>query len=74
MDIEYGYRQMNERKISEEDNMKFQEKWQAFWMAVTFAEAGEWDTATSIYKETQKRPEKRVAERKRPDQRPRQRL
>jgi hypothetical protein len=74
MDIEYRNRQMNERKISEEDNMKFQEKWQAFWMAVTFAEAGEWDTATSIYKETRKRPEKRVAERKRPDQRPRQRL
>jgi|YelNatPaOPRAMG01_1025707.scaffolds.fasta_scaffold00090_53 hypothetical protein len=54
--------------------MKFQEKWEAFWMAVTFAEAGEWDTAVSIYKNIQKRPEKRVAERKRPEQRPRQRF
>lgn len=53
--------------------MKFQEKWDAIWMAITFAEAGEQDAATAIYRETQ-RPEKRVAERPRPDQRPRQRL
>lgn len=53
--------------------MRFQEKWQAFWMAVTFAEAGEWDTATSIYKSTQKRPDERVADRKRPSDRPRPR-
>jgi hypothetical protein len=65
---------MNEMQISKEDNMRFKERWDAFWMAVTFAEAGEFETATGIYKETRKRPEKRVAERKRPDQRPRQRL
>ena len=53
--------------------MKFQEKWDAIWMAITFAEAGEQDTAAAIYKETQ-RAEKRVAERKRQDQRPRQRV
>lgn len=54
--------------------MRFQEKWDAIWMAITFAEAGEWDTATSLYREAQKRADKRVAERKRPEQRPRQRL
>ena len=54
--------------------MKFQEKWDAIWMAITFAEAGEQGTATSIYQETRKRAEKRVADRKRPEQRPRQRL
>jgi len=53
--------------------MKFQEKWDAVWMAITFAEAGEPETAEAIYRETQ-RPEKRVAEHKRPVQRPRQRL
>ena len=44
--------------------MKFQEKWDAIWMAITFAEAGEQDTATSIYKNI--RAEKRVADRQRP--------
>ena len=29
--------------------MKFQEKWDAIWMAITFAEAGEQDTAAAIY-------------------------
>ena len=53
--------------------MRFQEKWDAIWMAITFAEAGEQGTAASIYKETQ-RVEKRVAERQRPDQRPSPRL
>ena len=53
--------------------MKFKEKWDAIWMAITFAEAGEQDTAKAIYRETQ-RPGQRVAERQRPDQRPRQRL
>ena len=52
--------------------MKFQEKWDAIWMAITFAEAGEQDTANSIYEGTRKRAAKRVAER--PVQRPRQRL
>ena len=61
-------------KVSREDNMRFMEKWEAFWMAISFAEAGEWETATAIYEETRKRPEKRVMERQRPDQRPRQRL
>ena len=63
---------MDEMQVSREDNMNFKEKWEAFWMAVTFAEAGEWDTATGIYKETRKRAEKRVTER--PVKRPRQRL
>lgn len=54
--------------------MRFQEKWEAIWMAVAFAEAGEWDTAASIYESVQKRPEKRVTEQKRLEQRPRQRL
>ncbi len=54
--------------------MRLQEKWDAIWMAITFAEAGEQDTAASIYKETRKRAEKRVTERERPVQRPRQRL
>ena len=49
--------------------MKFLDKWQAFWMAVSFAEAGEQDTAIEIYQSTQKRPEERVQERKRPPQR-----
>ena len=48
--------------------MRFQEKWEAIWMAITFAEVGEQETATAIYRETQ-RPEKRVTERKRPRQR-----
>ena len=52
--------------------MRFQEKWDAIWMAITFAEANEQDTATAIYQETRKRAEKRVTER--PVQRPRQRL
>ncbi len=51
--------------------MKFTEKWDAIWMAITFAEAGEQGTAAAIYKETKKRAEKRVTER--PKQRPRQR-
>jgi len=50
--------------------MKFKEKWDAIWMAITFAEAGEQDTANSIYQGTRK--QKRVTER--PVQRPRQRL
>lgn len=54
--------------------MKFLEKWQAFWMAVTFAEAGEQDTAIDIYSRTQKRPDERVADKKRPTQRPRPRI
>jgi hypothetical protein len=53
--------------------MKFQERWDAIWMAITFAEAGEQDAAAAIYRESQ-RPEKRVTEQKRPVQRPRQRL
>ena len=52
--------------------MKFKEKWEAMWMAVTFAEAGEQGTATAIYEGTRKRAAKRVTER--PVQRPRQRL
>jgi len=71
MDIEYRERQIG--KVQKEDAMKFKEKWDAIWMAITFAEAGEQDTATAIYKESQ-RAEKRVAERQRQDQRPRQRL
>jgi hypothetical protein len=50
--------------------MKFLEKWQAFWMAISFAEAGEPDTAVEIYEQSHKRPEERVTERKRPRQRP----
>jgi hypothetical protein len=61
-------------KVPKEDTMKFKEKWDAIWMAITFAEAGEQGTATSIYQATRKRAEKRVADRKRPEQRPRQRL
>ena len=53
--------------------MKFQEKWNTMWMAITFAEAGEQETAASIYKES-RRAEKRVTESQRPVQRPRQRL
>jgi len=53
--------------------MKFQERWDAIWMAITFAEAGEQETAIAIYRETQ-RAEKRVADRQRANQRPRQRL
>jgi hypothetical protein len=51
--------------------MKFLDKWQALWMAVSFAEAGEPDTAIEIYQQTQKRPAERVTERKRPIPRPR---
>ncbi len=53
--------------------MKFQEKWDAIWMAITFAEAGEPETAEAIYRETQ-RQEKRVADQKRQEKRPRQRV
>jgi hypothetical protein len=60
--------------IHKEDAMKFKEKWDAIWMAITFAEAGEQETAASIYKETRKRADERVADRERPVQRPRQRL
>ena len=59
-------------EIHQEDAMRFQEKWDAIWMAITFAEANEPDTATSIYQETRKRAEKRVTERQ--VKRPRQRL
>jgi len=52
--------------------MRFQEKWDAMWMAISFAEAGEQDTAAAIYEGTRERAEKRVAER--PVKRPRQRL
>ena len=55
-----------------EDTMSFKEKWDAIWMAITFAEANEQDTAAAIYEGTRKRAEKRVTER--PVQRPRQRL
>ncbi len=61
-----------EEKSQEEDVMKFKEKWDAVWMAITFAEAGEQDTAVAIYEETRQRAEKRVTER--PASRPRQRL
>jgi hypothetical protein len=71
MEIEIMHKQIG--RIQKEDAMKFQERWDAIWMAITFAEAGEQETATAIYRETQ-RSEKRVAERKRPEQRPRQRL
>jgi hypothetical protein len=63
---------MNEMQVSREDAMNFKEKWDAIWMAVTFAEANEQDTAASIYESTRKRAEKRVTER--PVKRPRQRL
>jgi hypothetical protein len=46
--------------------MKFLDKWQAYWMAISFAEAGEQDTAVEIYETTQERPAERVTERKRP--------
>jgi hypothetical protein len=72
MKIEVRDRQIAE--IHKENAMRFQEKWDAIWMAITFAEAGEQDTATSIYTESRKRAEKRVADRERPVQRPRQRL
>lgn len=49
--------------------MKFLDKWQAFWMAVSFAEAGEPDTAVEIYQNTRERPAERVTERPRPRQR-----
>ncbi len=52
--------------------MSFKEKWDAIWMAVTFAEANEPDTASDIYEGTRKRAETRVTER--PVKRPRQRL
>ncbi len=71
MNIEKTARQIG--KEHKEDVMKFQEKWDAIWMAITFAEAGEPETAIAIYRETQ-RPGKRVADRQRPSQRPRQRL
>ena len=50
----------------------WREKWDALWMAVTFAQAGESDTARSIYQEAFRRPEQEV-ERKRPAPRPRPR-
>jgi hypothetical protein len=53
--------------------MKFQERWDAMWMAITFEEAGEHGTAASIYQESQ-RARKRAVERQCPEQRPRQRL
>jgi hypothetical protein len=59
-------------KVPKEDTMKFKEKWDAIWMAITFAEANEQDTAAAIYEGTRKRAEERVTER--PVQRPRQRL
>lgn len=52
--------------------MKFQERWDAVWMAVTFAEAGEHGTPTEIYNNS--RSEKRVADRQQAVQRPCQRL
>jgi hypothetical protein len=70
MEIEFKDRQIAENH--KEDAMRFQEKWDAIWMAITFAEAGEQDTAAAIYEETRKRAAKRVTER--PVQRPRQRL
>jgi hypothetical protein len=63
---------VNGFKFKKEDTMSFKEKWDAIWMAITFAEANEQDTAASIYEATRKRTEKRVTER--PVQRPRQRL
>jgi hypothetical protein len=52
--------------------MRFQEKWDAIWMAISFAEADGQDTAVAIYEETRQRAAQRVTER--PVQRPRQRL
>jgi hypothetical protein len=52
--------------------MKFKEKWDAIWMAITFAEAGEADTAAAIYEGTRQQAEKRVTERQ--VKQPRQRL
>ena len=71
-DIEYEDRQVNGMKAPKEDTMSFKEKWDAIWMAITFAQANEPDTAASIYQETRQRAEKRVTER--PVKRPRQRL
>jgi hypothetical protein len=34
--------------------MKFQERWDAMWMAITFEEAGEHEMAASIYQESQR--------------------
>ena len=59
-------------KVPKEDAMNFKEKWDAIWMAVTFAEAGEQNTAATIYEKTRERAEKRATER--PVSRPRQRL
>jgi hypothetical protein len=59
-------------EIQKENAMRFQEKWDAIWMAITFAEANDQDTAAAIYEGTRKRAAKRVTER--PVQRPRQRL
>jgi hypothetical protein len=59
-------------KVPKEDTMSFKEKWDAIWMAITFAEANEQETAAAIYEGTRKRAEKKVTER--PVQRPRQRL
>ena len=51
---------------------KWIEKLEAMSMAVAFAEAGEWSTATNILDKTaEKRPEKRQETRKPPRQRPR---
>jgi hypothetical protein len=59
-------------QVPKEDTMSFKEKWDAIWMAITFAEANEQETAAAIYEGTRKRKEKKVTER--PVQRPRQRL
>jgi len=52
--------------------MRFQEKWDAIWMAISFAEAGEQDTAAAIYEGTRQRAEQKVTERQ--VKRPRHRL
>lgn len=50
----------------------WREKFQAMAMAVAFAEAGEWETAASLVKETPARTNDRSADlKKRPDQRAR---
>jgi hypothetical protein len=67
--------ELKDRQIAatnKEDVMRFQEKWDAIWMAISFAEAGEQDTAAAIYEGTRKRAEQRVTERQ--VKRPRQRL
>ncbi|MFZ2089101.1 MAG: hypothetical protein WAU47_11030 [Desulfobaccales bacterium] len=46
--------------------MRFLEKWQAVWMAATFAEAGEPETAREIYQSIHKRSDERVTDRQRP--------